>query len=141
MKDQLPKFLQPTNDMKKAISRNAKTDEDLSRVLKQLDKEKKLAIEQLSRKQDLFKKEIIKRRESQSNEFKDQFFELRNASDTATPKSKRPAKKEASESLFCQQYPKSFFCWTATTRVKRKTQLSSFANGTQRKDGRRNNNA
>lgn len=49
--------------MKKAISRNAKTDEDLSRVLKQLDKEKKLAIEQLSRKQDLFKKELVERRD------------------------------------------------------------------------------
>ena len=61
MNDQLPKFLHPINDMKKAIDRNAQNDEDLSRVLKQLDKEKKMVIGQLSRKQDACIKEIIKR--------------------------------------------------------------------------------
>ena len=41
MRDQLARYLNPTADMKNAIDRNAKQDEDLSAVLKQLDKEKK----------------------------------------------------------------------------------------------------
>lgn len=67
MKDQLPKFLRPTNDMRKAIDRNAKQDKDLFSFTKQLDKEKKMVIGQLSMKKDNFKKERIKRRESLSN--------------------------------------------------------------------------
>ena len=67
MRDQLPKFLRPTNDMRKAIDRNAKQDKDLFSFTKQLDKERKMVIEQLSMKKDNFKKEMIKRRESLSN--------------------------------------------------------------------------
>lgn len=67
MRDQLPKFLRPTNEMRKAIDRNAKQDKDLFSFTKQLDKEKKMVIEQLSMKKDNFKKEMIKRRESLSN--------------------------------------------------------------------------
>ena len=67
MRDQLPKFLRPTNDMRKAIDRNAKQDKDLFSFTKELDKERKMVIEQLSMKKDNFKKEMIKRRESLSN--------------------------------------------------------------------------
>lgn len=77
MKDQLSRYLHPTADMKKAIERNAKQDEDLSVVLKQLDKEKRMALNQLSRKQDAFKKELIKRRDSLPQQFKVQFFQQR----------------------------------------------------------------
>ena len=48
MRDQLPKFLRPTNDMRKAIDRNAKQDKDLFSFTKQLDKERKMVIEQSS---------------------------------------------------------------------------------------------
>ena len=79
MKDKLPRFLLPTADIKKAIDRNAKKDEDLSFFLHKLDKERKLALDQLTRRQDAFKKEMIKRRESQGNmEFKAQFIEHKN---------------------------------------------------------------
>ena len=67
MRDQLPKFLRPTNDMRKAIDRNAKQEKDLFSFTKQLDKERKMVIAQLSMKKDNFKKEMIKRRESLSN--------------------------------------------------------------------------
>lgn len=53
--------------MRKAIDRNAKQDKDLFSFTKQLDKERKMVIEQLSMKKDNFKKEMIKRRESLSN--------------------------------------------------------------------------
>ena len=61
MRDQLARYLHPTANMKNAIDRNAKRDEDLSAVLKQLDKEKKSTLNQLSRKQEAFKKDMIKR--------------------------------------------------------------------------------
>lgn len=64
MKDQLPCYLMPTADMRKAIDRNTKQDEDLSLVLEQLDKEKKMALKQIVRRQEAFKKQILKRRES-----------------------------------------------------------------------------
>ena len=64
MKDQLPRYLMPTADMRKAIDRNTKQDEDLSLVLEQLDKEKKMALKQIVRRQEAFKKQILKRRES-----------------------------------------------------------------------------
>ena len=44
MRDKLPKFLRPTNDMRKAIDRDAKQDKDLLIFTKQLDKEKKMVI-------------------------------------------------------------------------------------------------
>lgn len=81
MKDQLPRFLLPTADMKKAIDRNSKQDKDLSHLLKQLEKEKKMALEQLTKKQDAFKKQVIKKQASLSQKFKLQFFELENVSD------------------------------------------------------------
>lgn len=77
MKDQLGRYLLPTADMKKAINRNSKQDEDLSIVLKQLEKEKKMALNHLSIKQDAFKKQIIKRRESLPQHFKVQIFQQR----------------------------------------------------------------
>ena len=77
MKDQLARYLLPTADMKKAIDRNSKQEEDLSIVLKQLEKEKKIALNHLSIKQDAFKKQIIKRRESLPQHFKVQFTEQR----------------------------------------------------------------
>ena len=64
MKDQLPRYLMPTADMRKAIDRNTKQDEDLSLVLEQHDKEKKMALKQIVRRQEAFKKQILKRRES-----------------------------------------------------------------------------
>ena len=76
MKETLPRFLLPTADMKKAINRNAKNDEDLSFLLKRIDKEKKVALEQVSRRQKAFKREMIMRREIQSNiNLNCQFFE------------------------------------------------------------------
>lgn len=75
MKDKLPRFLLPTADMKKAIDRNAKKDTDLSLLLDQLDKEKKVALDQLQRRQEAFKKEIMMRNENQCNKFKLQLFE------------------------------------------------------------------
>lgn len=76
MKETLPRFLLPTADMKKAINRNAKNDEDLSFLLKRIEKEKKVALEQVSRRQKAFKREMIMRREIQSNiNLNCQFFE------------------------------------------------------------------
>lgn len=71
MKDKLPRFLLPSTDMKKAIDRNAKKDSDLSLLLDQLDKEKKVALEQLAKRQEAFKGEIIKKNE---NSNKTKFF-------------------------------------------------------------------
>ena len=73
MKDQLPRYLFPTADMKKAIDKNTKQDEDLSLSLKQLDREKKMVLKQISRKQEDFKKKQLKRRESLPQKFKVQF--------------------------------------------------------------------
>ena len=76
MKETLPRFLLPTADMKKALNRNAKNDEDLSFLLKRIEKEKKVALEQVSRRQKAFKREMIMRREIQSNiNLNCQFFE------------------------------------------------------------------
>ena len=77
MKDQLERYLQPTADMKKAIDRNSKQDEDLSVLLKQLEKEKKIALYHLTIKQDAFKKQAIKRRESLPQQFRVQFCQQR----------------------------------------------------------------
>jgi len=74
MKDQLERCLHPTADMKKAIDRNAKQDEDLSIILKQIDREKRVALSQLSRKQDAFKKQVLKRQQILSKQFKVQLF-------------------------------------------------------------------
>lgn len=79
MKDQLERYLQPTADMKKAIDRNSKQDEDLSLLLKQLEKEKKIALYHLTIKQDAFKKQAIKRRESLPQPFRIQFCQQRPA--------------------------------------------------------------
>lgn len=79
MKDQLERYLQPTGDMKKAIDRNSKQDEDLSLLLKQLEKEKKIALYHLTIKQDAFKKQAIKRRESLPQPFRIQFCQQRPA--------------------------------------------------------------
>lgn len=79
MKDQLERYLQPTADMKKAIDRNSKQDEDLSVLLKQLEKEKKIALYHLTIKQDAFKKQAIKRRESLPQPFRIQFCQQRAA--------------------------------------------------------------
>ena len=68
MRDQLPEYLRPTTDMRKAVNRNTKNDEELSHVPMQLDKEKKMVIKQLSSKQDTFKREIIKRQQPTVNE-------------------------------------------------------------------------
>ena len=78
MKDQLNRYLHPTADMKKAIERNAKQDEDLSLALKQIDREKRMAFDLLSRKQDDFKKQILKRRETLANNFRVQLFDQGN---------------------------------------------------------------
>ena len=75
MKDQLHGYLHPTADMRKAIDRNAKQDEDLSLALKQIDKEKRVALDLLSRKQDAFKKQQLKRRETLANNSKVQLFD------------------------------------------------------------------
>lgn len=69
MKDQIERYLLPTNDMKIAIDRNTKQDEDLSLVLKQIDKEKRVTLRQLASKQDAFKKQILKRRETLPKHF------------------------------------------------------------------------
>ena len=87
MKDKLAGYLHPTAYMKKAIDRNAKQDENLSLVLKQLNKEKKMALNQLSRKQDAFKKEMIKRRDSLPQQFKVQFFQQRTVVSRDGPRS------------------------------------------------------
>ena len=78
MKDQLNRYLHPTPDMKKTIERNAKQDEDLSLALKQIDREKRMAFELLSRKQDDFKKQILKRRKTLANNFRVQLFDQGN---------------------------------------------------------------
>lgn len=77
MKEQLTRFLLLTVDMKKAIDRNSRDDEDLSFFLKQLDKDRKVTLGQLSRNRDAFKKQMTKRRESLSEKFKVQFSENR----------------------------------------------------------------
>ena len=78
MKDQLNRYLHPTADMKKAIERNAKQDEDLSLALKQIDKEKRTALDLLSRKQDAFKKQTLKRQETLPSNSKVQLFDQGN---------------------------------------------------------------
>lgn len=75
MKDQLERHLQPTTDMKKAIDKNLKQHKDLSVLLEQLDKEKKMALNHLTVKQDAFKKQIIERQESLPQQFRVQFFQ------------------------------------------------------------------
>ena len=77
MKDQLARYLLPTVDMKKAIDRNSKQDEDLSVLLKQLEREKKISLNHLAIKQDAFKKQVIKRRESLPQQFRVQFCQQR----------------------------------------------------------------
>ena len=77
MKDQLARYLLPTADMKKAIDRNSKQDEDLSVLLKQLEREKKIALNHLAIKQDAFKKQVIKRRESLPQQFRVQSCQQR----------------------------------------------------------------
>lgn len=61
MRDPLPRFLLPTVDMKKAIERNAKQDENLSTALKQLDQERRVALCHFWDKKDAFIKETAKR--------------------------------------------------------------------------------
>ena len=79
MKDrQLVRLSLPTTDMKKAIGKNAKEDEGLSIALKQIDKEKRLALDLYSRKQEAFVKQVLKRRESLSSHFKIPLLEQRN---------------------------------------------------------------
>ena len=79
MKDHLPRlYFHPTADMRKAINRNAKQDEGLSLVLMQIDKEKRIALDLLSRKQDAFKKQMLKRRETLANNSRVQLFEQGN---------------------------------------------------------------
>ena len=78
MKDrQLERFLQPTTDMKKAIGRNAKEEEGLTIAIRQIETEKRLALDHLSRKQDAFVKRALKRRESLSSNFKVPFLKER----------------------------------------------------------------
>ena len=72
---QLGKHLLPTIDMKKAIERNAKHEGDLSLALKKIDIEKRLALEQLSRKQEAVKIQMFRKRETLSQQFKVQLFE------------------------------------------------------------------
>lgn len=74
---QLERFLQPTTDMKKAIGRNAKEEEGLTIAIRQIAKEKRLALDHLSRKQDAFVKRALKRRESLSSNFKVPFLKER----------------------------------------------------------------
>lgn len=104
MKDKrTPRFLLPTTDMKKAIDRNAKKDEDLSLLLNQLDKEKKVALEQLTRRQDAFKKEIIKKHKNQGNKFNIQFFEHGNVTSTRDeprPETNRPCRMQGLRRAF-----------------------------------------
>ena len=78
MNDKLPRSLLPTAGMKRAIGRNAKKDADLSLLLDQLDKKRKVALEQLSRRRNEFKKEIIMRNDSQCNKFRVTFLEHTN---------------------------------------------------------------
>lgn len=75
MRNQLDKHLLPTIDMKKAIERNAKHEGDLSLALKKIDIEKRLALEQLSRKREAVKIQMFKKRETLSKQFKVQLFE------------------------------------------------------------------
>ena len=75
MRNQLDKHLLPTIDMKKAIERNAKHEGDLSLALKKIDIEKRLALEQLSRKQEAVKIQMFKKQETLSKQFKVQLFE------------------------------------------------------------------
>lgn len=75
MRNQLDKHLLPTIDMKKAIERNAKHEGDLSLALKKIDIEKRLALEQLSRKQEAVKIQMFRKRETLSKQFKVQLFE------------------------------------------------------------------
>ena len=99
MKDQLPRYLLPTADMKKAIDRNSRRDEDLSVLLKQLEKEKKMALNYLAIKQDAFKKQVIKRRESLPQQFRVQFFPQRAVIERDRPhpqESKRNLRRTAS---------------------------------------------
>ena len=58
----LGKGLGLTRDMKNAIQRNSKQDEYLSTLVRQLDKEKRVAFNQLSEKKEAFIKETAKRR-------------------------------------------------------------------------------
>ena len=75
MRSQLDKHLLPTIDMKKAIERNAKHEGDLSLALKKIDIEKRLALDQLSRKQEAVKIQMFKKRETLSKQFKVKLFE------------------------------------------------------------------
>jgi len=75
MRNQLDKHLLPTIDMKKAIERNTKHEGDLSLALKKIDIEKRLALEQLSRKQEAVKIQMFKKRKTLSKQFKVQLFE------------------------------------------------------------------
>ena len=79
MDDHLPRlYLHPTAGMRKAIDKNAKHDEDLSLVLMQINKEKRIALDLLSRKQDAFKKQMLNRRETLPNNSRVQLFEQGN---------------------------------------------------------------
>ncbi|PFX22143.1 hypothetical protein AWC38_SpisGene13343 [Stylophora pistillata] len=62
MKDQLPRYLFLTAEIRKAIDKNTKQDGDLSLVLKQLDKEKEMALKQIVRRKEDLKKQILKQR-------------------------------------------------------------------------------
>ena len=86
MKDQLERYLLPTADLQKAIDRNAKQDKDLSLVAKQIDKEKRMTLNQLSRKQDAFKKQVLKRQQNLSKQFKVQLFQQGNVAGTDRPR-------------------------------------------------------
>ena len=61
--------------MRKAIERNAKHEGDLSLALKKIDIEKRLALGQLSRKQEAVKIQMFRKRETLSKQFKVQLFE------------------------------------------------------------------
>ena len=74
---QLERFLQPTTDMKKAIDRNAKEDEGLTITIRHIEKQRRLALDHLSRKQHAFMKRALKRRESLSRNFKVPFLKER----------------------------------------------------------------
>ncbi|KAJ7393888.1 hypothetical protein OS493_003555 [Desmophyllum pertusum] len=58
----LPREFGSTRDMKKAIRRNATQDECLSSTVRQLDREKRVAFNQLSEKREAFVRETSKRR-------------------------------------------------------------------------------
>ncbi|KAJ7393889.1 hypothetical protein OS493_003556 [Desmophyllum pertusum] len=62
--------------MKKAIQRNAKQDEHLSSMVRQLDREKRVAFNQLSEKREAFVRETVKRRLSLPVVEKTQFKEI-----------------------------------------------------------------